>query len=418
VTRVAPPRRGAAARTIFHADMDAFFAAIEQRDDPGLRGRPVIVGGASARGVVAAASYEARVFGVHSAMPSVKARALCPGAVFVPGDMRKYRGESRRIFAIFRRYAPLVEGLSLDEAFLDLTGTERLLGDPVRVAERLRAEVRAETRLAVSVGIAPVKMVAKIASDQAKPDGLLRVAPDEVQAFLAPLPVGRIWGVGSVARTRLAAMGIETIGDLAAMPDARLRAALGQWGADIGSLARGEDAREVEPYREARSYGEESTFAHDVSGRERLLAAIRVHAEAVARRLRRDGIRGRGVTLKLKLARRLGGGRFPLLTRSLTLAMPTGDGAAIAAAATRLLARADPREPVRLLGVYVSGLEPAAAEAQLPLRLSARDDGARRACLNAAIDRIHERFGDGALRRGVAEAARLGLTTQIKRGEH
>src|SRR5882724_7259096 len=177
-------------RIVFHADMDAFFAAVEQRDDPALRGRPVVVGGASARGVVAAASYEARVFGIHSAMPSMQARKLCPHAVFVPGDMRKYRRESRRIFAIFARYSPRVEALSLDEAFLDMTGTERLLGDPVTAAERLRADVRAETGLAVSVGIAPVKMVAKIASDHAKPDGLLMVRAGEVHAFLAPLPVG------------------------------------------------------------------------------------------------------------------------------------------------------------------------------------------------------------------------------------
>ncbi len=405
------------ARTIFHVDMDAFFAAVEQRDRPELRGRPVVVGGSSSRGVVAAASYEARVFGIHSAMPSAQARKLCKDAVFLPGDMRKYRRESRRIFEIFGRYSPRVEGLSLDEAFLDMTGSERLLGDSVRVGERLRAEVRATTGLAASVGIAPVKMVAKIASDQAKPDGLLVVAPGDVRAFLASLSVGRIWGVGPVAHARLARLGIATIGDLAAMSDAALRAVLGSWGVEAGKLARGDDAREVEPYHEAKSYGEESTFEHDVCDRARLASVLALHAEAVARRLRRDGVVGRCVTLKLKLARRLGGGRFPLLTRALTLSDATDDGRVITDAGRSLLARIELGEPVRLLGVSVSSLEASVAgEGQLSLGLGG-DDRERRSRLNAAIDAIHERFGDDALRRGVDEAERAGLTTQIKRGE-
>ncbi len=403
------------ARTIFHADMDAFFAAVEQRDDPALRGRPVIVGGRSARGVVAAASYEARVYGIHSAMPTVHARRLCPDAVFVAGDMRKYRRESRRIFAIFDRYSPAVEALSLDEAFLDMTGSARLLGDPVAVATRLRVEVRAETGLAVSVGIAPVKMVAKIASDLAKPDGLLAVAADEVRAFLAPLPVGRIFGVGPVARARLTTLGVATIGDLRAIPEARLAAALGAWGVELAGLARGEDARAVVADREAKSYGEEQTFARDVESRERLCEAIRAHAEAIARRLRRDHVRGRRVTLKLKLARALGGGRYPLVTRALTLPDATDDGAAIAAAARTLLTRVTPHDPIRLLGVAMSRLESAAGE-QMGLLATDRD-AARRARLNRAVDTIQARYGDAALRRGVAPAARAGLSQGIKRGE-
>jgi DNA polymerase-4 len=404
-----------APRTIFHADMDAFFAAVEQRDDPTLRGRPVVVGGASARGVVAAASYEARTYGIHSAMPTVQARTLCPHAVFVRGDMRKYRRESRRIFDVFRRYSPRVEALSLDEAFLDMTGTARLLGDPASVAKRLRADVRTATGLAVSVGVAPVKMVAKIASDLAKPDGLLVVAPAEVQAFLAPLPVGRIFGVGPVARARLTALGIATIGDLARFPEDRLHAAAGAFGVGLARLARGEDSRDVEPDGEAKSYGEENTFERDVSDRRRLEAALAAHAEAVARRLRRDRVRGRGVTLKVKLARSLGGGRFPLLTRSLMLPEATDDGAAIAGAARALLARADPREPVRLIGVSVSRLESPAAE-QLALLLPGQET-ARRSRLNQAIDAIHERFGQAALRRGAGSVERAGISQQIKRGE-
>lgn len=395
--------------------MDAFYASIEQRDDPSLRGRPVVVGATSARGVVTAASYEAREFGIHSAMPAVEARRRCPGAVFLRGDMGKYQRESRRIFELFRRYTPAVEPISLDEAFLDLTGTRELLGPPCRAAERLRAEMRAETGLPVSVGIAPVKMVAKIASGLAKPDGLLEVRPDEVRAFLDPLPVGRIWGVGPVARARLDELGIRTIGDLARASDADLRRALGSFGPAAARLARGEDAREVDPYREARSYGEENTFAEDVRERARLEGAIRAHAEAVARRLRRDEVRGRGVTLKVKLSRRLGGGRFPLLTRSLTLPAATDDGPRIAQAARELLSRLDLLEPVRLVGVSVSRLEPAESR-QLDL-LPADPAAPRRDRLNAALDKIRERFGARALVRGSAEVERAGLSMQIKRGE-
>src|SRR5512134_2848292 len=217
-------------RVILHADMDAFYASIEQRDRPELRGRPVMVGGTGPRGVVSAASYEARVFGVRSAMPSAEARRLCPQGVFLPGDMAKYARESRRIFAIFERFTPAVEGLSLDEAFLDLTGSERLLGPARAVAERLRGEVRAETGLAVSVGIAPVKMVAKIASDCAKPDGVFEVGPGELRAFLDPLPIGRLWGVGPVTEARLVRAGVRTIGELARATPVALRRTLGEWG--------------------------------------------------------------------------------------------------------------------------------------------------------------------------------------------
>jgi DNA polymerase-4 len=400
-------------RAILHADMDAFYAAIEQRDDPSLRGRPVVVGGSSARGVVAAASYEARAFGVHSAMPSAQARELCPQAVFVRGDMRRYARESRRIFEIFRRFSPAVEGLSLDEAFLDVTGTERLFGPPVEVARALRAAVRAETGLAVSVGVAPVKLVAKIASDLAKPDGLLCVAPGEVPGFLAPLPAGRIWGVGPIAQQRLLARGLHTIGELARAPDALLREALGSWGPQAARLARGEDAREVEPYREPKSYGEENTFERDVSDPRALERAIRSHAEAVAARLRRDGLRAKGVTLKLKLARALGGGRYPLVTRALLLPRASDDGAELARSARELLRRAAPGEPVRLVGVAATHLEGAGAD-QLELFASGRETRAR---LNRALDGIRERFGDAALTRaGGAEPERAGLSMQIKRG--
>jgi DNA polymerase-4 len=367
--------------------------------------------------VVSAASYEARAFGVHSAMPSAQARKLCPQGVFLAGSMRRYAEESRRIFEIFSRFTPKVQGLSLDEAFLDLTGSERLLGPPRDVAERLRAAVRAERGLAVSVGIGPVKLVAKIASDLAKPDGLLEVEPARVREFLAPLPVRRLWGVGPVAEQRLVRLGFHTIADLTGADPERLRRLLGPWGLALARLGRGQDLSEVEPYREAVSYSEENTFAGDVSDRSTLESAIRTHADAVARRLRHDGVAARTVVLKLKLARRVAAGPrgFPLLTRRTTLGEPCADGETLGRAACALLARSALEEPVRLIGVGATGIEP--RDAQLPLFEKPRA-ARRRERLDQALDQIASRFGDGAVVRGEPDAAsRAGLSLQIKRGE-
>lgn len=405
-------------KIILHADMDAFFAAVEQRDRPELRGRPVIVGGRSARGVVAAASYEARRFGVHSAMPTVEARKRCPDGVFLQGDMRRYQRESRRIFEIFSHYSPSVEALSIDEAFLDLTGTERLLGKPRDVGERLRKEVFLETQLAVSVGIAPVKMVAKIASDEAKPNGILEVKASEVREFLDPLPVCRIWGVGPVAERKLHAFGFRTVGDLARADAVQLKYFLGDWGLSLQRLACGEDVREIEAYREPVSYGEENTFANDLCDGEVLRAALRTHSEAVARRLRHDGVAARTVTLKVKLAKRTGPGQrgFPQLTRQRKLAEATNDGAVIYANLCSLLDVLSLQECVRLVGVSVSGLE---LEEREQLGLFSDDPTSRRRKkLNRTLDAIQDRFGRSAIARGASEAAkRAGLSTQIKRGE-
>lgn len=405
-------------RVVAHADMDAFYASVEQRDRPELRGRPVVVGGSSHRGVVSSASYEARKSGVRSAMPTVVARRLCPDAVFVAGDMRRYVRESRRIFEVFRRFAPSVEGLSLDEAFLDWTGTERLLGPPAEVGARLRAAVREETGLVVSVGIAPVKLVAKIASAVAKPDGLLEVRPAHVCAFLDPLPVSRLWGVGPVAEARLVAAGHRTIGDLARADATALRRTLGDWGDALARLARGEDLRDVEPYRDAVSLSEENTFEHDVASRATLETIALVHAESVARRLRSEGLRARTVVLKLKLGRRVAAGPrgYPLLTRRETLVLPTDDGEEIARCARTLLRSIALAGPVRLLGVGVTNLVGSASE---QLDLFGQPEGTRRrARLNRALDALTERFGAGTITRGGVEAAeRLGLTQQVKRGD-
>ena len=399
--------------------MDAFFASVEQRDHPELRGKPVMVGGSSDRGVVAAASYEARRFGVHSAMPTAIARRLCPDGIFVRGNMQSYARESRKIFEIFRRYSPLVQGLSLDEAFLDVTGTERLLGAPVEVGERLRSAVRAETGLAVSVGIAPVKMVAKIASDSAKPDGLLEVSAEGLRDFLDPLPVGRLWGVGPVAEAKLHAVGFSTVGDLARATSRRLESTLGAWGLEVANLARGRELSEVEPYREPVSYSEENTFGCDVADRTTLEQTIIAHAESVARRLRNDGLRAYTVVLKLKLARRASPGPrgYPLLTRRVTLGAPTDDGAEISRAATEQLTRAALKEPVRLLGVGVTHLKPAGPDAAQQIGLfDPVGHLERRSNLNRALDEIRDRFGGNAVARGGADAPRAGLSFQIKRG--
>jgi len=401
--------------------MDAFYAAIEQRDRPELRGRPVIVGGSGARGVVSTCSYEARAFGVHSAMPGYEARRRCPQGIFLAGDMAKYTRESRRIFAIFRECAPAVEGLSLDEAFLDLTGSERLLGSAREVAERLRQRVRDETGLCVSVGIAPVKMVAKIASDAAKPDGLCEVPPGGVRAFLSPLPVRRIWGVGPVTEARLARLGLRTIADVAAAPPAVLERELGRWGGELARLARGEDLREVEPWRDAVSYSEENTFACDVSDVATLERTVLAHAESVARRLRRDDLAARTVVLKWRYGRRRAAGArgYPLHTRRTTLGEATHSGEVIAREARALLRAGALDEPLRLVGVGVTNLVEAAG-VQLSLLewgQGERAPGERRRRLDRALDELAERFGGRAVVRGGGAAPqRAALSDQIKRG--
>ena len=417
-SKAAPPPR-----CILHADMDAFYASVEQRDRPELRGRPLAVGGDGPRGVVAAASYEAREFGIHSAMPSFEARRLCSDLVFLRGDMAKYNRESRHIFAIFAEFSPVVEALSLDEAFLDLTGTQRLLGSPAEVGQRLRERVRAETQLPVSVGIGPVKLVAKIASAAAKPDGLMEVAPEVVREFLAPLPVRQLWGVGPVAERRLVERGFLRVGDLATADPSRIETLLGDWGIQLARVARGEDLRDVEGETRAVSYSEENTFREDVSDRALLEATLLAHAEAVARRLRRDAVRGRTVVLKWRDARRIREGPrgYSLHTRQTTLIRASDDGAVIAREARRLLAELGPTDPVRLIGVGVSGLDDGNTE-QLALfsesEEAGREDPEERAALNRALDEIATRFGSGkVVRASQGRAERAGLSQQIKRGE-
>jgi DNA polymerase-4 len=399
---------------IAHADMDAFYASVEQLDNPELRGKPVIVGGRSARGVVTSASYEARKFGVRSAMPSLQAHILCPDGIFVPGRMDRYAEVSREVREVFNAFSPVVEPLSLDEAFLDLTGTERLLGTPLDIGRELKRRITERTGLVVSVGIAPVKMAAKILSDMSKPDGLLMIGPEQLRVFLAPLPVERLWGVGRVTLARLQEAGILTVGDLAARDPSGLRSAFGSFGAHLYELANGRDPRSVIGDWERKSYGEESTFAKDLAISSLDLRRVLIaHAEAVGRRLRADQVRARTVTLKLKLARRLGGGRYPIITRSFSLTSATDDTGAIARSAIALLDRVTDRDRIRLAGIQAHNLERVDA-AQLGLFDGWQEHAAKTNRLNRALDSVTARFGESAVTRGMVRAERAAPTRRIK----
>jgi len=367
--------------------MDAFYASIEQRDRPDLRGRPVIVGAdPRGRGVVSAASYEARRFGVHSAMPIGRAARLCPGGVFLPVDMDKYVRVSREIMAILAEFTPLLEALSIDEAFLDVTGTRALFGDGLEQARRIKARVREVVDLTASVGVATNKFIAKVASDLRKPDGLVVVAAGGEAQFLAPLPIARLWGVGRVAASDLESMGIRTIGQLATIAPEHLKGRFGRSAIVLNALANGVDERVVEPFAPPKSMGAEATFERDHRDVERLRQTLRGQAERVARELRAEGLAGRTVTLKLRFA------DFSTITRSHT-DDPTQDGLTIYREARDLLARVVLRQPVRLVGLSVSSLSPV-GEGQLPLL---GPDTVRRERLARALDRLVERFGDESI---------------------
>lgn len=358
-------------RRVIHVDMDAFYASVEQRDDPSLRGRPVIVGGdPRGRGVVAACSYEARAFGVHSAMPAARALRLCPQAAVVRPDFGRYVAVSRQIRAIFHDYTPLVEPLSLDEAFLDVTDERGGLPTATAVAKTIRARIREELSLTASAGVAPVKFVAKIASDFRKPDGLTVVRPEALRAFLDPLPVGKLWGVGPRTEERLHELGLRTVGALGQYPRELLVAALGEsHGGHLHLLARGVDDRPVEPDRIAKQHGAERTFAKDLTERREMEALLREMAAEVAADLAKEGRPGRTITIKVRYP------DFTTVSRSQTLPDPTDDRATLARLAAALLDRTEAgRRPVRLLGVSVGNLVEEGAPVQLPLPLGACDD--------------------------------------------
>jgi DNA polymerase-4 len=384
--------------SILHLDLDAFYASVEQRERPELRGRPVVVGGLGARGVVAAASYEARAKGVHSAMPTARARRLCPHAEFLTPRIDFYADVSREVMTILRSATPLVEPLSLDEAFLDVSGSVRLLGSGPDIAVMLRRRIRAELALTASVGVATTKMLAKIASDASKPDGLLVIEPGTELAFLHPLPVRRLWGVGPATQRKLVDLGAHTIGELAALPERVLIDKLGDaMGRHLHALAWNRDARPVEPNRITKSIGHEETFATDRHDRRGLEQDVVRMADRVAARLREHDKVARTVQLKLRYH------DFATITRAHTLPEATDLAVTIAAEARELLDAIDLRDGIRLLGVTALALEDAVAvQGQLPFGADAAGSVpsvARDGALERTLDAVRARFGADAVGR-------------------
>ena len=375
-------------KAIIHLDMDAFYPSVEVLDNPSLGGKAVIVGGSRKRGVVSSASYEARQFGVHSAQPIAKAMRLCPHGVFLPVRMDRYREMSHAVFRIFAVFTPLVEPVSIDEAFLDVTGSTRLFGPPETIAKTIKKTVREMTGLTISAGIAPSKFIAKIASDVNKPDGLTLVRPEDIRSFLDPLPIEKMWGVGKKTQRRFHDLGIQTIQDLRRFSPMVLEKNFGRQGMKMRQLAQGIDEREVVPINDAKSVGNERTFSQDIRDTERAKKEILALAEKVARRLRRKGVVGSTITLKVKYS------DFVQVTRSESLQGGTSDGHTLFATACDLMRKTKVgQQPVRLLGISVSNLTLSVKAEQLGLfhewkRYEKKDE------LNKAIDALKKRFGE------------------------
>ena len=382
-------------RVVMHVDLDAFYASVEQRRRPELRGKPVVVGGAGVageRGVVAAASYEARPFGVRSAMPLTRARRLCPQAVFVPCDFPAYREASRAVFAILDHYSPVIEPIALDEAYLDCTGSQALLGTPDRVAVRLRDEVKQKCGLDISIGVASSKLVAKVASELRKPRGLVIVPPGEEAGFLAPLPLARLPGCGPSTAARLERIGVRTIGELAGLPEALMSELFGQYGRALAAHARGIDAGPVMQPGEPKSISREVTFDRDqanlVKVRETALGLL----QDVGQSLRAHQLSARTVTLKIRYQ------PFDTQSRQATLNLPTDRDDELARALRRLFdTQVDRARPIRLIGAGVSNLESGAAQLNL-----LEERPAQRVSLDEQLDELRERYGDHVIARGMA----------------
>jgi len=410
-------------RVILHADMDAFYASVEQRDRPELRGKPVIIGAKSPRGVVSAASYEARKFGVHSAMPGFLAHKLCPDGVFLAGDMEKYVAVSRRVGRVFSEFTDAIEPLSLDEAFLDITGSIGLFGSAEAIGKKLKARVREVVDLPISVGIASSKLVAKMACGLGKPDGLLLIEPGREAALLSPLPVGDLYGIGPKSAEKLRAAGFSTIGSLALASPNVLASLLGRRALELQALARGLDDRPVQAGRRAKSIGEEATFADDVRDRQRIVSALCAHADAVGARARRAGVLGRTVIVKVKLARRrqaTGGVQaahdiFPILSHQTHVPVPTCSAEDLRRVALSLWDEMNVAEPVRLLGVTLADFVDTGTEPE-QLDLFARPKE-RSGKLGQTMDAIASKFGTRALRFGASAPEKVNASDREKLGD-
>ncbi len=377
-------------RKIMHLDMDAFFASVEQADNPGLRGKPVIVGG-EVRGVVCAASYEARRFGVHSAMPVFQAKKLCPHAFFLPVRMGRYKEVSRAIMEILRAISPVVEQVSIDEAFVDITGTQRLHGAPCALAQRIRSLVRESASLTCSIGIAPNKFLAKIASDFKKPDGLTIIEQDLVEEFLSRLPVGKIPGVGKKTGEELRKLGIVFVADILKFPAGYWEARLGKWGAALYARARGIDDSMVEPYSAPKSISAEHTLSSDTDNTAELEKVLLSQAEEVGRELRKLGFKARTLTLKIKLS------DFSMITRSKTLPAPFDTTDILFGTGQKLLAELRPARKVRLIGIGASNFS--SGPSQMSIDLSGRESQ-RSARVDRALDQLRSRFSHDVVVRG------------------
>jgi len=381
-------------RQIIHVDMDAFYASVEQLDNPDLQGKAVVVGGAAdKRGVVSAASYEARKFGVHSAMPMSQAIRLCPQAVILPVRMKRYVELSRHIHAIFQAYTPQIEPISLDEAFMDVTGSVGLFGNAEKIGREIKQKIKAQLGLVASVGIAPNKFLAKLASDLDKPDGFVHITDDNRQAVLDPLPVSRIWGIGKVTGKTLTSRGLNTIGQLRETPFESLRSILGNQTEHVLNLAQGIDDRSVESDREARSISTEQTFATDMEDKEFLLSILLHQVEEVAHRLRASRLQAKTMTLKLRY------GNFKTITRRSTLEYPTNLTSVLWQEATDIFEKWHTKSarPLRLLGFGVSGLSDEGSGQQ---SLFADPEEEKQKRLDQAFDAIRNRYGSNALKHG------------------
>ncbi len=376
---------------IIHVDMDAFYASVEQLDDPALAGKPVIVGGTSGRGVVAAASYEARKYGVRSAMPVFQAKKKCPAGIFVPPRRHRYKDVSQAVMAVLHTFTPLVEQISIDEAFLDISGCEAIFGPPREMGLAIKHKVKETVGLNCSVGIAPLKFLAKIASDMNKPDGLTYVAPDAVDDFIAVLPVGKISGVGEKAAHALKKIGISTLGDVKKFPVEKLVSLLGKYGHRLHELAHGIDRSVVAPVRPVKSVSTEETLAADISDKGKLRKYLLKHSEDVGRQLRKKGRRARTVTLKIKYC------DFRQVTRQTKLYRPTSASETIFQAAAGLLENFFLHQPVRLIGVGASDLDDPHQATQMTLFADSDTSLEKWEKIGPVVDGIAEKFGPEAI---------------------